>query len=75
MQGRADWYALTLRGASEVRAILDLLRSGVDGEVAEEPFTSDSAGPMPAGSLLFRAADATRLAAAALPPACSSSAS
>jgi Zinc carboxypeptidase len=66
VHGRADWYALTLRGASEVRAILDLLRSGVDGEVAEEPFTSDSAGPMPAGSLLFRAADATQLAAAGL---------
>jgi Zinc carboxypeptidase len=66
VHGRADWYALTLRGASEVRAILDLLRSGVDGEVAEEPFTSDSAGPMPAGALLFRAADATQLAAAGL---------
>lgn len=66
VDGPADWYALTLRGASEVRAILDLLRSGVDGEVAEEPFTSDSAGPMPAGSLLFSAADATPLAAAGL---------
>jgi len=49
-----------------VRAILDLLRSGVDGEVAEEPFASDSAGPMPAGSILFSAADATSLAAAGL---------
>jgi hypothetical protein len=64
--GPADWYAVTLRGVGEVRAILDLLRSGVDGEVAEEPFISASAGPMPAGSLLFSAADATSLAAAGL---------
>ena len=33
--GPADWYAVTVRGAAEVRAVLDLLRSGVDGEVAE----------------------------------------
>jgi Zinc carboxypeptidase len=51
--GAADWYAVTLRGVSEVRAILDLLRSGVDGEVAEEPFTSPSGGSMPSGSLIF----------------------
>jgi hypothetical protein len=64
--GEANWYALTLRGVTEVRAVLDLLRSGVDGEVAEEPFTSESAGEMPAGSLLFSAADTTSLAAAGL---------
>jgi hypothetical protein len=51
--GPADWYAVTLKGAHEVRAVLDLLRSGVDGEVAEASFTSASAGPMPAGSLVF----------------------
>jgi hypothetical protein len=45
---------------------LDLLRLGIDGEVAEEPFASDSAGPMPAGSILFSAGDATSLAAAGL---------
>lgn len=64
--GAADWYAITLRGVTEVRAVLDLLRSDVDGEVAEEPFVSDSAGPMPAGSILFSAADATRLGVAGL---------
>ena len=64
--GAADWYAITVRGVTEVRAILDLLRSGVAGEVAEEAFTSDSAGPMPAGSLLFDADDATSLTAAGL---------
>jgi hypothetical protein len=50
--GPADWYAVTLRGTGEVRAILDLLRSGTDGEVAEASFTT-AGGPMPAGSLLF----------------------
>jgi hypothetical protein len=51
--GPADWYAAAVKGAHEVRAVLDLLRSGVDGEVAEASFTSASAGPMPAGSLIF----------------------
>jgi hypothetical protein len=59
-------YAITLRGVGEVRAILDLLRDDVDGEVAEVPFTSASAGEMPAGSLLFDPADADALAAAGL---------
>ena len=53
-------------GVGEVRAILDLLRDDVDGEVAEVPFTSASAGEMPAGSLLFDPADADALAAAGL---------
>lgn len=52
--GPAAWYAITLQGAAEVRAVLDLLRAGVDGEVAESSFQSASAGPMPAGSLLFQ---------------------
>jgi hypothetical protein len=51
--GPADWYAVAVKGANEVRAVLDLLRSGVDGEVAEATFDSASAGPMPAGSLIF----------------------
>lgn len=45
---RASFYSLTLRGVSEVRAVLDLLRSGVDAEVAEAPFGSN-----PAGTLIF----------------------
>jgi hypothetical protein len=60
--GPADWYAVTLRGAAEVRAILDVLRNGVDGEVAETSFESASAGPMPAGSLIFPNDAATRAA-------------
>ncbi|HEX5901552.1 MAG TPA: M14 family zinc carboxypeptidase [Actinomycetota bacterium] len=66
--GPANWYALTLRGAAEVRAVLDVLRSDVDGEVAEVSFSSASAGAMPAGSLLFEntPANASALATAGL---------
>jgi hypothetical protein len=51
--GPADWYSVTLQGTAEVRAILDVLRGGVDGEVAEEQFVSTTGGQMPAGSLIF----------------------
>ena len=51
--GPADWYALTVKGTAELRAVLDVLRSGVDGEVAEAAFTSVSTGSMPAGSVIF----------------------
>lgn len=51
--GRASWYSLRLRGVSEVRAVLQLLREGVDGEIAEEPFRSTTGGWMPAGTLIF----------------------
>jgi hypothetical protein len=52
-RGRADWYSLALGGVSEFRVVLDLLRGGVDGELAEAPFTSATGGPSPAGSLIF----------------------
>ena len=66
--GPAAWYALALRGNGEVRAVLDLLRDGIDGEVAEASFTSASAGPLPAGSVLFAntPANAAALTAAGL---------
>jgi Zinc carboxypeptidase len=51
--GPADWYSVTLHSLTEVRAILQLLRDGVDGEVAEASFNSFSGGTMPAGSLIF----------------------
>jgi hypothetical protein len=51
--GPSAWYSLRLRGVSEVRAVLQLLRDGIDAEMAEEPFTSTSGGPMPAGTLIF----------------------
>jgi hypothetical protein len=60
--GPANWYAINLRGVSEVRVILDLLGDGTDGEVAEEPFTSSSGGEMPAGSLIFPNDPRTRTA-------------
>jgi hypothetical protein len=60
----ADWFAVTLRGAHEVREILSLLHDGIDGEVAEESFASTTGGPMPAGSLIFDASAATALQAA-----------
>ncbi|MCI0633480.1 MAG: hypothetical protein L0206_06115 [Actinobacteria bacterium] len=56
--GNANWYALAIKGAAEVRAVLDLLRAGIDGEVAEASFQSASAGAMPAGSVLFAKTDA-----------------
>jgi hypothetical protein len=61
--GPADWYAATLQGAHEVRAVLGLLRGGLDGEIAEAPFTSASAGEMPAGSVIFDASSAASLQA------------
>jgi len=66
--GPADWYAIAVRGAAEVRAILDLLRAGVDGKVAEEAFDSAAVGELPAGSLLFEntPANASALANAGL---------
>jgi hypothetical protein len=62
--GPADWFAVTLRGAHEIREILSLLHDGIDGEVAEERFASTTGGPMPAGSLIFDASAATALQAA-----------
>ncbi len=51
--GPADWYALTVKGTAELRAVLDVLRNGTDGEVSEASFTSVSAGSMPAGSVIL----------------------
>ena len=53
----ARWYAATIRGPIEARAILDLLRSGVDAELAEVPFTVTGGDTLPAGSLIFSPAD------------------
>lgn len=51
----ADWYAASVQSVREFRAIMDLLNHGVRGMIAEEPFTSTTGGPMPAGTLLFPA--------------------
>jgi hypothetical protein len=42
--------------------VLNVLRNGVDGEVAEASFTSISSGPMPAGSVIFPGDAATAVA-------------
>ncbi len=55
----ADWYSVTLRGVGEVRAVLQLLRSGVPASVAESAFTSTTGGASPAGTLIFDANPAT----------------
>jgi hypothetical protein len=59
--GAADWFAVTVQGTAELRAILDLLRDRIVGEVAEEPFTSTTGGSMSAGSLIFDASTAAEL--------------
>ena len=51
--GRRGWFSVTLRGVSEYRAILEVLRSGVQGRVAEESFTKKRR-TRPAGTLIFR---------------------
>lgn len=51
----ADFYSVTPRGVTEEKAILALLKDGVDGYLAEEPFTSTTGGDTPAGSLIFPA--------------------
>ncbi|MGH2691791.1 MAG: M14 family zinc carboxypeptidase, partial [Actinomycetota bacterium] len=58
----SDWYSVTLRGVSEYGAIQELLRGGMDGEIAEESFTSTTGGSMPAGTMIFPADPATAAA-------------
>ena len=53
------WYSVSLKGVREFNVIMDLLKDGVRGEIAEEPFDSTTGGRMPAGSLIFPADDAT----------------
>ena len=51
--GRRVWFAVTLRGMPEFRAILDVLRKGVKARIAEESFRKKKR-TMPAGTLIFR---------------------
>ena len=52
-EGPADWYAVTPRGVRDHQAIRGLLRGGIAGEVAEEPFTTADGASMPAGTVVF----------------------
>jgi len=58
----ADFYSVTLKGVNEDKAVLALLRSGVNGLIAEEPFTSTTGGATSAGSLIFPADSTTATA-------------
>jgi hypothetical protein len=60
----APWHAVTLQGTAEAKAVLDLLRDGIDGEVAEAAFTTSTGAQMPAGSLIFPQAAAGALQSA-----------
>jgi hypothetical protein len=51
--GRRGWLAVTLRGVSEYRAVLGLLRSGVRAKITEESFQRKKQ-VVPAGTLIFR---------------------
>ena len=52
--GSADWYAVELRGQTEVRAVMNALRAGdIDVGLATEPFASTTQTEMPAGALVF----------------------
>ena len=58
----SDWYAVTLKGATEDKAVVGLLKSGIDGAMATQAFTSTTGGAMPAGTLIFPADKATAAA-------------
>jgi len=51
--GPGTWFALSLKGPLEVTAALNLLRGGLDAEIAEKSFTTSTGKKMPAGSLIF----------------------
>ncbi len=55
VDAQSDFYSVTLKGVPEDKAVLGLLADGVNGYIAEEPFTSTTGGPMPAGTLIFPA--------------------
>ena len=59
--GAADWYAVKLAGVRDEQTILDLLRDGVYGEIAEASFVANG-GPMPSGSIIFPADPNTKAA-------------
>jgi hypothetical protein len=58
----ADFYSVTLKGVPEDKAVLGLLADGVNGYIAEAPFTSTTGGPSPAGTLIFPADSKTAAA-------------
>ena len=63
-RGSATHYALEIDSATAVRTLNELLSAGVDGQLATAPFTSASGASLPAGTIVFSAADAAALDAA-----------
>ena len=45
VDAQSDFYSVTLKGVPEDKAVLGLLADGVNGYIAEEPFTSTTGGP------------------------------
>ena len=64
-RGNADRYVLEIDSATAVRALNELVGSGVPAQIALDPFAG-SAGTLPAGSALFAADDATKETLAAI---------
>jgi hypothetical protein len=62
--GAAGAYALELDSPAAVRTLNGLLDSGVDARLALAPFSAAGGGTLPAGTILFAAADAAALATA-----------
>jgi hypothetical protein len=62
--GAGDAYALELDSATAVRTLNGLLDGGVDGKLALAPFASANGTALPAGTVVFSAADAAALGAA-----------
>ena len=62
--GRADAYALELDSATAVRTLNSLIGGGLTAEMALEAFPARTGGTLPAGTVLFGADQATRVALA-----------
>jgi Zinc carboxypeptidase len=62
--GRADAYALEIDSATAVRTLNALIGGGLTAEMALEAFPARTGGTLPAGTVLFGADQATRIAVA-----------
>ncbi len=62
--GGADAYALELDSATSVRVLNSLIGGGLTAEMALEAFPARTGGTLPAGTILFAADQATRVALA-----------
>jgi hypothetical protein len=60
-RGSAGAYALEIDSPTAVRTLNELLASGIDAQLALAPFPARSGGTLPAGTVIFSAADAAAL--------------